>query len=507
MDHYQSNLALIRGLSPQRLLEHFAAISGLDRGSGREKKLANNIMRLAAERRLNCYIDTASNVVVYVPASLGKENVASVCLQSHLDMVAINSEEKDFDTSTIEFDIENGKLRAEGTSLGADNGIGVAAMLCFLTDRELVHGPLELLFTTSEEVGLDGARTLAPEAVSSKFLLNLDSEAFGEVTVGCAGGGRIEAVFDIESIELNDRDRSKLFEIYLKDFRGGHSGMEIAKGQANAIVSMARLLGTIIEKWPHSRLISFDGGSRMNAIPAIAKSKLAVIGDVSGADIGTFIRNKFLEIVTEYSPLEDKATLEIVSHSGPVDKKYYPRFFSAVVQKRLITMLQLIPCGVIRLDPKDPQTVQTSNNLALISTVEDKVTITCMYRSSSDTLRSHLGDLLARCFQHFGPSEIIPGAEYSSWPRKYDSRLLELAQKTFRSRFIGQEMKVVTVHGGLECAEFIKKWPDMDIISFGPTIDHPHTVNEEANLLSVDSFWNYLVEFLADFNLKAEKTK
>jgi len=498
------NQVTINNLGPGCIFNHFARISEIDRASGREGALADYIISLALDRDYTCMQDASKNVVVFVPASPGKEDKPPICLQSHSDMVATDSNGQDFDTSQIEFVIKGGKLKANRTTLGADNGIGIAAMLSLMTEPDINHGPLILLFTSSEETGLIGANAFDSASIAPKYLLNLDSEEWKKVTVGCAGGGRIQGVFVRETGETLDDQPVMVYEFIISGLHGGHSGMDISGGYANAIILMARLLSDVIEKWPTSRLVSFNGGSKMNAIPSHAKVELATSG-VDKEEMENFIALKKQQLSYELGPIEPDFNLEIVLRSD--FPRYDPTrlYFSGKFQGQLLQMLQILPNGVIKMDPNNPALLMSSSNIGVIETkggMGEYIVVNTMYRSSSDTHKEYLKKLIASTFQYFSATEIEYGSEYPAWVPEYSSYLLDLIRSTFNNIFPedAEDMTITTVHGGLECAVFANFWPGIEIISFGPDIRFPHSIDEEVDIASVKDFWLLLQKILEDFN-------
>ena len=496
------NQLVIEGLNPSCVFKHFADISKIDRGSNREAGIAEHIAELAERLGYRVIKDAANNVVVFVPASPGKEKMPLLVLQSHIDMVALNDKGEDFDTSEVKFVVKNGKLKADGTTLGADNGIGVAAMLSVMTENGLEHGPLALLFTAAEEVGLIGAKALDPEIVPNpKYLLNLDSEEWREITVGCAGGGRIQAVFEDDfGIVVENYDNVKIFEIKISGLHGGHSGVDINNGYGNAIVIMARVLSEVLNNNPEMRLVSLSGGNKMNAIPSVASARIAIINDEC-KDLPELIEILKTEIFSEFFPTEPGFNLEI-NDVTPVDDTLDCIFFSEAFQSRMLQLLQLLPNGVIKMDPNDSTLLMSSNNIGIVETVVDKkitLTVTLMYRSSSDSHKKYLKNLFTSTFRCFGVKNVVFGSEYSAWVPVYSSYLLGLTQEVSEDMF-GQAMKVTVVHGGLECAALGDLWPGLESISIGPDIRFPHSIDEEVNIETVNGFWTLLKKVLKDFN-------
>lgn len=499
-------MSLLAGLNPAKLWEHFGKICAINRDSLHEGQLIAHIINIAQEFGYNYDLDAGNNLVVYMAASPGKLSVPTICLQAHLDMVPVNlvdtsATESRVDTSAIELRLVNGKLKATETSLGADNGIGVAAMLTLMTDDATSnlagfrHGEIELLFTSAEEIGMIGALALNTKAIKARHLINLDSEEWRKIFLGCAGGGRIESFFNFSRREY--KSAVKIYELTIDGLLGGHSGVDIDKGHANAILLMVRVFSGILKMWPEATLVSFDGGEGMNAIPPKAVLQFAV-REVDEAGLAEYISAIEIELRAELLPIEENFRLKITNITASTEVSYIPDKF----KEELLSILPLLPNGVISRDPCNLSILQSSNNIGLITTEENQLQLTAMYRSSSDTHKEYLKGLLMATFQYLRADEIKLGSEYPAWVPKYSSGLLRLAQDSFMALAFGgnsEKMTELVVHAGLETALFCGYWPDMEIISIGPDIKYPHSAEEEVDIKSVEEFWQLLLKILSDF--------
>ncbi len=487
MNTLQNNHDLVIGLKPERLWEYFAEISNIPRGSGDEDEVANFVYKLAKKEGFIAVRDKNNNVVVYVPATPGFENRPSVCLQGHLDMVCekLKDSRHDFMTEPIQLVIDGGKLSANGTTLGADNGIGVATMLAIMTSKEIEHGPLELLFTTKEEVGFDGASALDPNMFKSKTFINLDSEEEGELYFGCAGGGRINGTGTIIYVPSNS-DMQKC-RLTIQSLKGGHSGLEIHLGHANAIKLLSEILSALSEF--NFQIITIKAGNKMNAIPREAEVLLLIpIDQLNNAK--TRLEELIATINTLYQQIEPdmQITLEDLGLSSN------EQVIDEAGQTAVLELIEALPNGVIAMDPNNQDLVQTSNNVGILNVGDGKFLVTCMFRSSVESDMDDIQFKIIEMIEGVGAIAEI-GNRYPAWEPHYDTPLLQTAVKTYQDLY-GVEPPVKTIHAGLACAVFYKMFPGADIISFGPTMVKVHTPDENVDIASVEKFWNYLLELL-----------
>ncbi|MGB9893101.1 MAG: aminoacyl-histidine dipeptidase [Candidatus Saccharicenans sp.] len=475
----------LSSLKPEKLWKHFSEIIKIPHGSGNEKALADHILQLARNWQLEAQQDKVGNVVVRKPASAGKENSSGVILQAHLDMVCEKNSDiqHDFLKDPIQAYIDGDWVRAKGTTLGADNGIGLAACLAILEDSSLLHGPLECLFTVDEETGLTGAFKLKKDMLRGKFLLNLDSEDEGTFTIGCAGGADSEISLPIDRKKKKARN---VLLIKIGGLRGGHSGLDINLGRGQALKFLARILFKAADKTKFE-LISFNGGSKRNAIPREAWAEAAVEKGSERAFINS-LKREFEAIKFEYRVTEPDLALTI-KHSV---NSGYP--LSLGSQIKLINLILTLPHGVISMHPEISGLVETSTNLAIVNTEDKQATIICNSRSSvMSALEAVRSVIRAAC--ELSGAKVTQPEGYPAWTPDLKSPLLQKMIDIYKNLF-QKEPEVKAVHAGLECGIIGEKYPGLDMISFGPTIKNPHSPDERVHLGSVEKFWNFLLEAL-----------
>lgn len=476
----------ITSLKPQNLWKHFNEILKIPHGSGNEKALAEHIINLAKAWNLEWQKDKVGNVVVRKPASPGHENSPGVVLQAHLDMVCEKNSDvaHDFTKDPIQAYVDGDWVKARGTTLGADNGIGVAACLAVLEDKTLNHGPLECLFTVDEETGLTGAFKLSKNMLRGRYLLNLDSEEEGTFTIGCAGGADSEISLPLER---KKKKAKELLLVKISGLKGGHSGLDINLGRGNALKFLARLLIQATEKFKFE-LLNFNGGSKRNAIPREAVAILAVPADRQKA-FDQFIKKSFEAIKFEYKTTEPDLALEIKKS----EESGFP--LTAEVQEKLLNLLLVLPHGVISMHPEISGLVETSTNLAVVNTSEKEAKIICNTRSSILSALEAVR-LSVKAAANLAGAKIWQPEGYPAWTPNLKSPLLQKMVEIYQQLF-QKEPEIKAVHAGLECGIIGEKFPGLDMISFGPTIRYPHSPDEQVNIPSVEKFWNFLLETLA----------
>jgi dipeptidase D len=478
----------LEGLKPSILWKHFAEILKIPHCSGNERPLGDYILGVAKSLNLAAKRDKVGNVIVAKPASPGHENAPGTILQGHLDMVCEKNSDvvHDFTKDAIVPQIKGEWVYATGTTLGSDNGIGCAAALAVMEDASLVHGPLEFLFTVDEETGLTGANRLQKGFLRGTNLLNLDSEEIGAFTIGCSGGGDSEITLPVERKRRRLKD---LYDLKLFGFRGGHSGLDINQGRGNAIRLLARLLYDAQEKFKFE-LLSLDGGNKRNAIPREAVAKLFV--DAGEArKIKNHLKTKFSEIYNEYKAVEKEAGF---SFEKAEPSKDHP--LAAASQNTLLGLLLSLPHGVLSMHPAIAGLVETSSNLAIVHTEKKAARVICSSRSSVASALTAVRQGIKATTELAG-AEILQSMGYPGWEPNLESPLLAKL-KAVHSRVFGKEPEVIAVHAGLECGIIGEKFPGMDMISFGPTIEHPHSPEERVHFPSVEDFWKFLSASLAD---------
>lgn len=475
-------------LKPSHLWKHFEHILKIPHCSGCEKGLADYIGAHAKNLGLIWKRDKTGNVIVRKPGSPGQENAKTIIFQGHLDMVCEKNADvrHDFAKDPLEAEIKDGWVHAKGTTLGADNGIGVASCLAIMEDASLVHGPLEFLFTVDEETGLNGARGIEPGALKGKKMINLDSEEEGTFTIGCAGGAESEISFPLK------RKKSKLKNAYrlkIGGLRGGHSGLDINQGRANAIKLAARILWRAGAQFP-IELFRIEGGNKHNAIPRETVADFLLDQSKMRA-FKAFLEKEADRIKIEYGSVEKdfKCALDEIK-----SKKDDP--LTSASQAGLINFLFSCPHGVLRMHPEIPGLVETSTNLAIIRFSRTAARITCSSRSSVGPALETTRFMLKSLVQLSG-SQIKQPAGYPGWAPDLGSELLE-TMKRVHQKIFGREARIVAVHAGLECGIIGEKIPGMDMISFGPTITHPHSPEEGVEIASVENFWKLLTATLKE---------
>jgi dipeptidase D len=477
--------ASLNELNPRILWKHFAKILTIPHCSGNEKALGEYVLGVAASLGLPGKRDKVGNVVVGKPATAGRESAVGAILQGHLDMVCEKNSDKvhDFSKDPIRTEIKGDWLYAQGTTLGADNGIGLAAALAVMEDTSLVHGPLEFLFTVDEETGLTGANKIQKGFLTGKMLLNLDSEDEGTFTIGCAGGADSTLVLPLDRKKAASKN---LYKLHVHGFRGGHSGLDINQGRGNAIKLLARMLGQALGA-AKFEIVSIEGGSKHNAIPREAVALLAC-PPVQVRTLTTVLKKAFDKIKVEYKAVEPGAayTLE------PVSGKDFA--LTQDCQRTLLDFLIAVPHGVIAMHPEIAGLTETSTNLAIVKTGAKELSVLCSTRSSvASALEAARGIIKSVCALAGARADLKDG--YPGWMPNLGSPLLKKLQDIYRASF-GKDAEVVAVHAGLECGIIGEKFPGMDMISFGPTMKNPHSPEEHVHIGSVEKFWTFLTAAL-----------
>lgn len=475
-------------LKPLSLWRYFSDILQIPRCSGEEKAIGDYIIEQAKSLGLERKRDEVGNIVVSKPATPGATSQKRVILQAHLDMVCEKNSEvsHDFSKDPIQVELEGDWLKAKGTTLGADNGLGVAAALAVMESQDLIHGPLEFLFTVDEETGLTGANQLQPDFVKGRLLLNLDSEEEGTFTIGCSGGGDSEIFFPLHRLE---GQTGTLIEVKISGLRGGHSGLDIHLGRANAIKILARLLNIARERLPIG-IIHLEGGNKRNAIPREAWVNL--ICDASYySDVILLFEKEFETIKREYRASEPEARISIRQVAQLQEEPLAPK--SA---RGLINLLLALPHGVLAMHREIPDLVETSSNLAIVKTESSLAKIICSSRSSVQSALDATRSMI-RAIAELAGADLRQSGGYPGWEPNLSSPLLQVAKRVYESVF-GLQPLLKAVHAGLECGLIAEKFPGMDMISFGPTIKFPHSPEEKVHLPSVDKFWRFLTALLEE---------
>jgi dipeptidase D len=485
----------IKSLKPELLWKHFAAMCAIPHPSGHEEKIRDYVVAFAKEHGLECVVDEGNNVIVRKPATPGMENLSCLTLQSHLDMVPQKNGDKvfDFEKDPIEAYIDGEWVTANGTTLGADNAIGAAATLAVLESKDLRHGPVEGLFTATEETGMDGAFNLRANELKGDILLNLDTEEWGELCVGCAGGLDANITFDYTA-DKSELKGHKALSLEVKGLRGGHSGTEINLQRGNANKLMFRFLRMAWERYD-MQLASIDGGGLRNAIPREAVAKVYVpAGDVERfkSDVAAYEK----VVAAELDGIEDSLTIKAVD--APADT-------NGVIPKdaamRLTRAVCGCPNGVISMSMSMHGLVQTSTNLARVVSDGSQIKLQALMRSSVDSEKEALAGSMSSVFELAGAQIQLRGG-YSGWKPNMKSPILKAMRELYKKMY-GKEVEVRAVHAGLECGIIGGKYPKMDMISFGPTINFPHSPDEKVNIASVEKFWDFLKAILENAPARA----
>ncbi len=483
----------LSNLKPEKLWNIFQQICNIPHPSKKESKIIDFVMRFAEEHNLEAKKDSVGNILIRKPATVGMENRKTVVLQGHLDMVPQKNNETghDFDKDPINAYVDGDWVKARGTTLGADNGIGVAAAMAVLADNDLKHGPVECLFTVDEETGMTGAFALKPGFIKGNILLNLDSEDEGELYIGCAGGIDTNAFFKYQEESLETG--YKVFKLSVKGLKGGHSGLDINLGRGNAIKILNRILWYGVRDYG-LRICSVDGGSLRNAIPREAEAIIAIPGTSE---------EKFLQKVQEISR-NTKNELQTIDDGATINMSGYEGESSTVADQQttqnLVRSVYECPNGVIRMVPGMEDVVETSTNLAVLRSENGVVEVATLQRSSVNSAKEDLCNMVRSVFELAG-AKVEHAGEYPGWNPNIESPILKTMKQVYKQKF-GKTPEVKVIHAGLECGLLGNVYPDLDMISFGPTIKNPHSPDEAVNIPSVKRFWEYLVATLENITEK-----
>ncbi len=464
---------MLENLEPKIVWKYFEEICKIPRCSKHEEKIAEYIMEVAKKHGLEVEKDEVGNVVARKKAN-GYENAPMITLQCHMDMVCEKNKdvEHDFSKDPIQPYVDGEWVKAKGTTLGADNGIGLAMCLALMEEKNIKHGPLEFLFTVDEETGLTGAFNLKKEFIKGELLINLDSEDFGVIYIGCAGGGNstIKLPVRFENVEKEG------LRIHVKGLKGGHSGIEIDKGRANSIKLLARILYNI-----NARISKIEGGDKHNAIPREAIAEVVVDGNVMDK-----IKELEAAFKNEYSKTEPDLKVE-------VENCKITKVIDEESNKKLIKLLMGLPHGVIAMSQEVEGLVETSTNLATIR-MNDEATIVMSSRSSVNSALDALMQSI-RCIGELAGASVEEGSKYPGWKPNLESRLLKIASDAFKELY-GKEPEKKAIHAGLETGVIGDITGINEIISIGPQIEHPHSPDERVHIKSVEEFWKYLLHLL-----------
>lgn len=483
--------AAIEGLKPELVWKYFAEISRIPRGSKNEAAASKYVLDTAKKLGLQAKADQFGNVVVRKQASANREQVRSIALQGHLDMVCEKNKDTvhDFRKDPIEIIRKGNVLMANGTTLGADNGIAVAASLALMEDRSIEHGPLELLFTVDEETGLTGASNLSADFLESRTLLNLDSEEEGALYVGCSGGKDTTGTWKFRSEEA--AGPMTAVQVRVSGLKGGHSGLDIDKGRGNAIKIMNRALLAL--DGIGARLAFLDGGNKHNAIPRECEAVL-LVPSKRLEDAGKIVGELSATVQAEFASVEPDLSVSTTKLNSR--KKW--KVMRKGEQQKIMKTISALPHGVIKMSADIPGLVETSTNVAVVKTIKDTIRIATSQRSSVASEISDISQSVSFIFE-LGGATVQHTDAYPGWKPDLGSPILGIAKSAFRALY-SKDPEVKAIHAGLECGIIGERVPGMDMVSFGPTLEGVHSPDEKIYIDTVERFWNFLLEILKRIN-------
>ena len=483
----------IQNLKPECIWRNFYKLTQVPRPSGHLEKIQQFLLEFGKAAGVETFKDPAGNIVMRKPATPGMEGRKGIILQAHMDMVPQKTPESthNFETDPIEPWIDGEWVKAKGTTLGADNGLGVAAIMAVMEGKDLVHGPVDALITADEETGMYGANDLPEGELQGDILLNLDSEHWGKFVIGSAGGIDVTATLDYKEAETDAEDVA--VRITVKGLRGGHSGLEIHEGRGNANKLLVRVVREAIEDLD-ARLASWHGGNMRNAIPFKAEAVLTLPKENVGA-LKELIADWQEDFRDEYKLIETLG-IEVTAEDVDTPAQQVP----VEIQDNLINAIYACHDGVIRMIPSYPDVVETSSNLAIIDIENGKATIKILARSSREDMKDYVVKTLESCFNMAG-MKVETAGSYGGWDPNPDSEVLHLLLKEYKELF-GKDGIIQVDHAGLECSVILGKYPHLDVVSLGPTMKSPHTTTERALITTVEPFWQLLKKSLADVPAK-----
>ena len=478
----------IQNLKPTCVWRNFYRLTQVPRPSGHLEKIQQFLLDFAREAGVEAFKDPADNIVMRKPATPGMENRKGVILQAHMDMVPQKTPESkhNFETDPIEPWIDGDWVKAKGTTLGADDGLGVAAIMAIMEDKTLKHGPIEALITADEETGMFGANALPAGELKGDILMNLDSETWGKFVIGSAGGIDVTATLDYQEVDTDPDDAA--VRVTIKGLRGGHSGLEIHEGRANANKLMVRLVRSAMEECD-ARLAEWHGGNMRNAIPFKAETVLTLPRENVEA-LKELVADWQEDFRDQYKQIE--TGIELTVEDAPTPAKEVP----VEIQDNLVNAIYACHDGVIRMIPSYPNVVETSSNLAIIEIAGGKSILKILARSSREDMKDYIVETLESCFNMAG-MKVETAGSYGGWDPNPDSELLHLLLREYKELF-GEDGIIQVDHAGLECSIILGKYPHLDVVSMGPTMRSPHTTSERAFIPTVEPFWQLLTKTLAD---------
>ncbi|MCF0198313.1 MAG: aminoacyl-histidine dipeptidase [Bacteroidaceae bacterium] len=482
-------MATIKDLAPKQMWENFYLLTQVPRPSGHLTQVQNFLLQWAKERGIEAWKDNAENIVMRKPATPGMENRQTAVLQAHMDMVPQKTDDSkhNFETDPIEAYIDGDWVKAKGTTLGSDDGMGVAAIMGILESNDLKHGPLEALITADEETCMYGVTHLSADTLKGDILLNIDNETLGEFVIGSAGGVNINCTLGYKEVQPEEGDVA--VKVVLKNLRGGHSGLEINEGRANANKLMARFVRQAIMD-DDARLASWKGGNMRNAIPRTAEVVLTVpmenLDDIK--DLAAYCQKVFAE---EFRGVEEDISLTIEPAALPIGQ------MPEEIQDNVVNALVACHDGVLRNIPSIPSVVETSSNLGIVEIGGGNVKILILARSSNDTMMEYIQEMQEACFSMAGMGIDYSG-QYGAWQPNFDSAITAKMVEVYNRRFPEEPARVQVCHAGLECSIIGAVYPHMDLVSFGPTLRSPHTPDERCQISTVAKFWDFLTDLLQE---------
>ena len=479
---------LIKDLEPQIIWKNFYLLTQVPRPSGHLEKIQQFLLDWAKEHGIEAFKDGGENIVMRKPATPGMEGRPCAVLQAHMDMVPqkVDESNHNFETDPIETYIDGDWVKAKGTTLGSDDGIGVAAIMAVMESNDIKHGPLEALITADEETCMYGVNHLAADTLKGDILLNIDNETMGEFVIGSAGGVNINATMQYKEVELEEGDIA--VKVSLKGLRGGHSGLEINEGRGNANKLMARFVRQAIAD-DEARLCSWQGGNMRNAIPRTANVVMTVPLENYDdfCELAQYCQDVFND---EFRGVEEGITLTVESAAMPAGR------VPEEIQDNLVDAIMACHDGVLRNIPSIPSVVETSSNLGIVTIGNGEASILILARSSNETMMEYIQEMQESCFSMAG-MKIEYGGHYGAWQPNFDSPIVAKMVEVYRN-VLGEEAKVEVCHAGLECSIIGGVYPNMDLVSFGPTLRSPHTPDERCNIPSVAKFWTFLRALLEE---------
>lgn len=478
-------MRVLEGKKPEKVFEFFEDIAGIPHGSGNVEQISNYLVDFAKKRGLKYRQDDSLNVIIWKDGTKGYENSDTVIIQGHMDMVAVKTADsnKDMEKEGLDLEVNGDYLSAKNTSLGGDDGIAVAYALAVLDSDDVAHPPIEAIFTVDEEIGLLGAASLDTSDIKGKLMLNLDSEDEGIFTVSCAGGGTATCNLPLHKEPIN----AQIIELRLHDFAGGHSGMEIIKGGANANCIMGRILLNVFQN-VGMRLVSINGGEKDNVIAKVSEAAIAVNKEAV-EKAKKIIENTFNEVKDEYKTTDPDAKLQ----TNVIEEQFMDVMSGTTTLATIISLVNM-PNGIQRMNNEIEGMVQTSLNLGILRTTETNVALSYSVRSSVESEKQFLIEKLRSLTEIFGGTLEMSG-EYPGWEYKADSKIREVSVKAYEELY-KEEPVVEGIHAGLECGLFADKIEGLDAISFGPTMKNVHTTDEMLSISSTERTWNLITKIL-----------